>query len=47
MTVFPVRSSFSSTLGEKLFAYLFNKTANNYGISHATFYLSIYVKKPP
>ncbi len=36
MTVFPLRSLLSSLLWEKLFAHLFDKTADDYMISHMT-----------
>ncbi len=47
MTVLPLKLSLLSTLQEKLFAYLLNKTADNYVISHITSYLSKYVEHPP
>ncbi len=40
MTILPLKSSLLLALREKLFAYLFDKTANNYVISHKTSYLS-------
>ncbi len=47
MTVFPLRSSLSSALWEKLFAYVFDKTADDYVISHVTSYLSKHAEHPP
>ncbi len=47
MTVLPLRLSLSLTFREKLFAHLFDKTADDYVISHVTSYLSKYVEHPP
>ncbi len=40
MTVFFLKLLLLSTFWKKLFAYLFDKTANDYMISHVTSYLS-------
>ena len=40
MTIFLLTSSLSLTIWEKLFAYLFNKSANDYVISKVISYLS-------
>ncbi len=47
MTLLYLRSSFSSTLWEKLFAHLFDKTADDYVISHVIPYLSKHAEHPP
>ncbi len=47
MTIFPLKLFLSSTILEKSFVYLFNKTAIDYVISHVTSYLSKHVEHPP
>ncbi len=47
MTILLLKSLLSSTLQEKSFTHLFDKTADDYVISHVTSYLSKHTEHPP